>query len=67
MYDWVRNSYSESSDEPKNLTIKEENEICELKCDLRLKKRFIDLSLYMFRMTVKEDCPVIHNKAIYRL
>jgi hypothetical protein len=44
VYDWVRNPYSESSAEPKNLALREEEELCELKSNHTLKKRFTDLS-----------------------
>jgi hypothetical protein len=43
--DWVRNTYSESSPQPENLTLREEKELCELESDRTLKIRFTDLSL----------------------
>jgi hypothetical protein len=51
VHDWVRNPYSESSAQPKNLTLREEEEFCELKNDCTLKIRFTDLSLDKFRIS----------------
>jgi hypothetical protein len=33
MYDWLRNPFSESYAQPENLTLREEEEFCELKSD----------------------------------
>ena len=63
-YDWVRDPYSESCSHPENLTLKEEEELCELQCDCTLKIRFTDLSLDKFWISVKEKYPAIHRKAI---
>jgi hypothetical protein len=30
VYDWLRNPYSDSSAQPENLTLREEEELCEL-------------------------------------
>jgi hypothetical protein len=65
MYDYVRIPYSESSGQPNKLTLKEENELCELKSDPVLKMSFTDLSLNKFWISVKEQCLAIHKKAIY--
>ena len=48
VYDWVSDSYSESSGHPENLALKEEEELCELQSDHTLKMRFTDLSVYEF-------------------
>jgi hypothetical protein len=67
VYDWVRNHYSESSAQPENLTLREEEEFHELQSYRTLKMRFTDLSLHRFGISVKEECPAIHRKAIYTL
>jgi hypothetical protein len=64
LYDWVRNPYSESSAEPENLTLREEEELCELQSDRTLKTRFTDLFLDKFWISVEEEYPAIHRKAI---
>jgi hypothetical protein len=61
----VRNPYSESSAQPENLTLKEEEELCELQSDGTLKLRFTDLSLDKFWISVEEEYPVIHRKAVF--
>ena len=62
-YDWIRDPFSESACHPENLTLKEEEELCELQCDRTLKMRFTDLSLDEFWISVKEEFPTIHRKA----
>jgi hypothetical protein len=64
MYDWVRSPYSDSSVQHKNLTLREEEELCELQYDCALKMRFTDLSLDKFWISVKEECPAIQGKTI---
>jgi hypothetical protein len=64
VYDWVRNPYSESSAQPENMTLREEEELCELQSDRTLKMRFTDLSLDKFWISEKEECPAIHRRAI---
>jgi hypothetical protein len=46
IYDWVRKPCSESSAQPENLTLREEEEeeLCELRSDRTLNMRFADLS-----------------------
>jgi hypothetical protein len=67
VYDWVRNPHSQSSAKPENLTLREGEELCELQCDQALKMRFTNLSLDKFWISVKEELPAIHKKAIYML
>ena len=64
VYDWVWDLYSESASHPENLTLKEEEELCELQYDHTLKIRFTDLSLDKFWISVKVEYPTIHRKAI---
>jgi hypothetical protein len=64
VYDWVRNLYSESSAKPENLTLREEDKLCELQSDLTLKMGFTGLSLDKFWISVIEEYPAIHRKAI---
>jgi hypothetical protein len=64
VYYWVRNPYSDSSAQPENLTSREEKELCELQSDHTLKMRFSDLPLDKLRVSVKEEYPTIHRKAI---
>jgi hypothetical protein len=66
MYEWVRNPYSESSAQPKNLTFREEEELCELQSDCTL-KIFTDLSLDKIWISVKDEYPAIHRRAINTL
>jgi hypothetical protein len=65
VYDWLRNPNYESSVQPKYLTLREEEEHCELQSDHTLKIRFNDLSLDKFWISEKERYPAIHGKAIY--
>ena len=60
----MQNLYSESAGNLDNLTLKEKEEICELQCDFTPKIRFTDLSQDKFTISVKEECPFIHRKAI---
>jgi hypothetical protein len=64
MYDWVRNPYSESSAQPEDLTLRDDEEFCKLQSDFMLKMRFTDLSLDKLWISVIEECPAIHRKAI---
>ena len=70
MYDWVQNVCSGSAVHPENVTLREEDDICELHtcdmctCDCALKIRFTDLPLNKFWMSVKEDIPTFHGKEI---
>jgi hypothetical protein len=64
VYDWLRSPYPESSVQPENLTLREEEELCELPSDCALKLTSTDLSLDMFWISVKEEHPAIHGKAI---
>jgi hypothetical protein len=58
-YGWMRNLYSESSAQPENLTLREEEELCELQSDRTLKMRFTDLSLGKFWISVNKEYPDI--------
>jgi hypothetical protein len=66
VYDWVSNPYCESSAQPKNLIFREEEELCELQTDYTF-KIFTDLSLDKFWISVKDEYPAIHRKAITTL
>jgi hypothetical protein len=46
------------------LTLSEKEELRELQSDCTLKMRFIDLALDKFWISVKEEYPAIHRKAI---
>jgi hypothetical protein len=62
--EWVRDPVSESSAQPENLTLREEVELCELQSDRTLQMRFTDLPLDKFWISVKEEYPAIHRKAV---
>jgi hypothetical protein len=62
--DWVRDPFSEFSAQPENLTVSEEEELCELQSDRTLKMRFTDLPLDKFWISVKEVYPAIGRKAV---
>jgi hypothetical protein len=64
VYDRVRGPFSESSGQPENLTLKEDEELCELQSDRTLKMRSAYLPLVRFWISVKEEYPVIHRKAM---
>jgi hypothetical protein len=64
VYDWVRIPYYESSAQPENLTLRKDEEPCKLQSDWTLRMRFTDLSLYKFRISVKEEYLTIHRKTI---
>jgi hypothetical protein len=53
VYDWARNLYPESSIQPKNLTLRDEEELY----DHTLKMRFTDLSLDTFLISVEAEYP----------
>jgi hypothetical protein len=53
----VRDPYSESSAQPENLTLRDEEDPYELQSDRTLKMRFTDLSLDTFWSSVKEEYP----------
>jgi hypothetical protein len=67
VYDWVRNPHSESSAQPENLALREEEELRELQSDRALKMRLTDLSLDKLWISVKEEYPAIHRKEVYIL
>jgi hypothetical protein len=67
VYDSLRNLHSESSAQPENLTLKDEEELCELQSVHTFKMKFTDLSLYKLWISVEEEYPAIHGKAIYKL
>jgi hypothetical protein len=48
VYGWEWNPYSESSAQFENLTLREEEEVCELHSDRAVRMRFTDLSLDKF-------------------
>jgi hypothetical protein len=58
----VRDPFPESSAQPENLTLREEEELCELQSDRTLKMRFTDLTLDTFWISVKEEYPAVHRK-----
>jgi hypothetical protein len=60
----VRDPFSETSAQTENLTLREEEELCELQSDRTLKMRFADLPLDKFWISVKEEYPAIHRKAM---
>jgi hypothetical protein len=64
VYDWVRDPFSESSAQPENLTSREEEEFCELQSDCTLRMRFTDLTLDKSWISVKEEYPAMHKKAM---
>jgi hypothetical protein len=64
VYNWVRDPFSESSPQPKDLILREEEELCELQSDRTLKMRFTDLPLDKFWISVKEEYPAIHREAM---
>jgi hypothetical protein len=64
VYDWVRDPYPETSAQPENLTLREEEELCELQSDCTFKMRFTDLPLDKFCISVKKEYPAIHRKAM---
>jgi hypothetical protein len=64
VYDWVRDPFCESSAQPENLTLIEEEELCELQSDRTLKIKFTDLPLDKFWISGKEEYPAIHRKAM---
>jgi hypothetical protein len=47
VYDWVGSPYPDSSAQPENLTLREQDELCELQSYRTLWMRFTDLSLDM--------------------
>jgi hypothetical protein len=67
VYDWVRDPFSESSAQPENLCLGQEEEVCELRSGCSLKMRFADLPLDKFWISVKEGYPAIHRKAVNTL
>jgi hypothetical protein len=64
VYDWGRDPFSESSAQPENLTLREEEELCELQANCTLKMRFTDLPLDGFWISVKEEYPAMHRKTV---
>ena len=63
MYDWVQSPYCESAGHPENLTLRVEEELCELECDRTPMMIFTDLSLDKFGISVKEEFLTIHRRA----
>ncbi|XP_068115889.1 zinc finger BED domain-containing protein 5-like [Hyperolius riggenbachi] len=63
-YDWVRDPFSEECAHPVNFSLREEEEFCELRCDRTLKLRFTELPLDKFWISIKEEYPEIHTKAV---
>ena len=53
-----------SAGHPENLTLREKEELYELQCDHTLKIRFTDISPDKICISVKEEFPTIHWKAI---
>jgi hypothetical protein len=64
VYGWLRNPYSESSAQPENLILKEVEELCELQSDRTLTMRFTVLSLDTLWISMEEEYPAIHRKAV---
>ncbi|XP_072909831.1 zinc finger BED domain-containing protein 5-like isoform X6 [Hemitrygon akajei] len=64
VYDWMRDPFCESAAQPENLTLREEEELCELQSNRALKMRFTNLPLDKFWISVKEGYPAIHRKAM---
>lgn len=64
MYDCVQDPYSESTGHPENLTLKEADELCELHCCRTFEIKFTNLYLDKFWISVKEEFPTLHRKAI---
>jgi hypothetical protein len=62
-YDRERNPYPESSAQPENLTLREEEELCELQSDHAVNMRLLT-HLDKFWISVIEEYPAIHRKAI---
>jgi hypothetical protein len=60
VYEWVRNTYSESSAKSDNLALRDEEKLC----DRTYKMRFTDLPLDKLWISVGEEYPAIHRKAI---
>lgn len=67
VYDWVRNPYSESSAQAENLTLREDEELCELQSHRTFRMGLTDPSLDNFWISVKEEYPVIHRKVVNTL
>lgn len=67
LYDWVRNPFSYTSVNIHDLTLKEEQELCDLQSDRSLKMRFDEMSLSkldIFWISVESEYPTIHRKAM---
>jgi hypothetical protein len=56
----VRDPFSESSVQPENLTLREEEELCEPQSDRTLKMKFTDLPIDKFWISVKEEYPAMN-------
>jgi hypothetical protein len=60
----VRDPFSEPCVQLENLSLGEEEELCELQADCTLRMRFTDLPLDKFWISVKEEYPTIHRTAV---
>uniref|UniRef100_K7G2A6 DUF4371 domain-containing protein n=1 Tax=Pelodiscus sinensis TaxID=13735 RepID=K7G2A6_PELSI len=61
MYDWVRNSFVEFS---QNLLSLQEEQLTELQCDRTLKIKFNEVPLDVFWISIRREYPVISAKAV---
>ena len=65
LHDWVRNPFNDLSSNSGNLlSLQEEEEITELKCDRTLRTKFNEVPLDVFWISVREEYSVISAKAL---